>query len=159
VAPAAFTALPGPDALSFTESEGSGPQAFESGSIRSDHVGIDRFGCRNQPCIVLAEAACCTTLKQSAAPGLSQGAGPDGNVSRPITRVMPNANAPMSANLGFASAIAEFGMLLRDSEHKGTASYGALMARARSFRGTDPEGYRAEFIKLADLAAALHAPR
>jgi Ca-activated chloride channel family protein len=65
----------------------------------------------------------------------------------------------MSANLGFASAVAEFGMLLRDSEHKGRASYGALMARARSFRGTDPEGYRAEFIKLVDLAAALHALR
>jgi Ca-activated chloride channel family protein len=82
---------------------------------------------------------------------------PDGDVSRLIARVMLNAPSPMSANLGFASAIAEFGMLLRNSEHKGTASYGALITRARSFRGTDPEGYRAEFIKLVDLAAALHA--
>jgi Ca-activated chloride channel family protein len=84
---------------------------------------------------------------------------PDGDTSRLITRVMLNANAPMSANLGFASAVAEFGMLLRNSEHKGSASYGGLVARARSFRGTDPEGYRAEFIKLVDLAAALHALR
>ena len=84
---------------------------------------------------------------------------PDGDASRLITRVMLNANAPMSANLGFASAVAEFGMLLRNSEHKGSASYGGLVARARSFRGTDPEGYRAEFIKLVDLAAALHALR
>ena len=84
---------------------------------------------------------------------------PDADASRLITRVMLNANAPMSANLGFASAVAEFGMLLRDSEHKGTASYSALITRARGFRGTDPEGYRAEFIKLADLAAALHALR
>ena len=65
----------------------------------------------------------------------------------------------MTANLGFASAVAEFGMLLRNSEHKGSASYSALVARARRFRGNDPEGYRAEFIKMADLAAALHALR
>jgi Ca-activated chloride channel family protein len=84
---------------------------------------------------------------------------PDGDTSRLITRVMLNANSAMSANLGFASAVAEFGMLLRNSEHKGTASYGALMTRARSFRGTDPEGYRAEFIRMADLAAALHTLR
>jgi len=84
---------------------------------------------------------------------------PDGDTSRLITRVMLNANTPMSANLGFASAVAEFGMLLRNSEHKGSASYSGLVARARSFRGNDPEGYRAEFIKMADLAAALHALR
>ena len=65
-------------------------------------------------------------------------------------------NTPASANLGFASAVAEFGMLLRNSEHKGSASYRAVAARARSFRGTDPEGYRAEFIRLTGLAAALN---
>ena len=83
---------------------------------------------------------------------------PDGDASRLIVKVLANANAPMSANLGFASAVAEFGMLLRDSEHKGKASYRAVAARARSFLGEDPDGYRAEFIKLTDLAAALHAP-
>jgi Ca-activated chloride channel family protein len=82
----------------------------------------------------------------------------DGDASRLIVKVLPNANAPMSANLGFASAVAEFGMLLRDSEHKGKASYRAVAARARSFRGADPDGYRAEFIKLTDRAAALNAP-
>ena len=50
-------------------------------------------------------------------------------------------------------------MLLRNSDHKGSASFGAAAARARRFRGDDPEGYRAEFIKLADLAASLHALR
>lgn len=81
----------------------------------------------------------------------------DGDTSRLISKVVPSANTPMTANLGFASAVAEFGMLLRDSEHKGAANYRAAAARARSFRGADPEGYRAEFIKLTDLAAALHA--
>jgi len=83
---------------------------------------------------------------------------PDGDSSRLIVKVLPNATARMSANLGFASAVAEFGMLLRDSEHKGKASYRAVAARARSFRGADPDGYRTEFIKLTDLAAALEAP-
>ena len=45
----------------------------------------------------------------------------------------------MSANLGFASAVAEFGMLLRDSEHKGTASYRAVATRARSSGGPIPK--------------------
>lgn len=81
---------------------------------------------------------------------------PDGDASRLISKVVLNADTPMSANLGFASAVAELGMLW-DSEHKGSASYHSAAARARSFRGTDPEGYRAEFIKLTDLAAALHA--
>jgi Ca-activated chloride channel homolog len=84
---------------------------------------------------------------------------PDGDSSRLVTKVFLDSEAPMSANLAFASAVAEFGMLLRNSEHKGTATYAAVTARARSFRGNDPEGYRAEFIKLADLAASLHALR
>jgi Ca-activated chloride channel family protein len=80
---------------------------------------------------------------------------PDGDSSRLITHVLRNASAPPSANIGFASAVAEFGMLLRKSDHRGSASYGAVADRARQFRGSDPEGYRAEFVKLVDLAAAL----
>ncbi len=81
---------------------------------------------------------------------------PGGDASRLLSRVILNVNTPASANLGFASAVAEFGMLLRNSEHKGSASYRGVAARARSFRGNDPEGYRAEFIKLTELAAALN---
>jgi Ca-activated chloride channel family protein len=84
---------------------------------------------------------------------------PDGDSSRLVTKVLFDSEAPMSPNLAFASAVAEFGMLLRDSEHKADASYAAVAVRARRFRGNDPEGYRAEFIKLTDLAAALHALR
>ena len=84
---------------------------------------------------------------------------PDGDTSRLVTKLLHDSDAPMSANLAFASAVAEFGMLLRHSEHKGDASYAAVAARARRFRGNDPEGYRAEFIKLADLASALQGLR
>ena len=61
----------------------------------------------------------------------------------------------MTANLGFASAVAEFGMLLRGSKSAGSASLESAAARARKFRQDDPDGYRAEFIKLAELAAGL----
>jgi Ca-activated chloride channel family protein len=84
---------------------------------------------------------------------------PDGDVSRLLSTVVRNVDALMAANLGFASAVAEFGMLLRNSEHKGRASYRAAAERARRFRGSDPEGYRMEFIKLTEAAAQLHSLR
>jgi Ca-activated chloride channel family protein len=64
---------------------------------------------------------------------------------------LPNRIAASEA-LGFAAAVAEFGMLLRDSEHKGTASFSQAAALARQFRGADQHGHRAEFIRLIDAA-------
>jgi Ca-activated chloride channel homolog len=61
----------------------------------------------------------------------------------------------MTANVGFASAVAEFGMVLRESPDRGSASLAAATERARKFRGEDEEGYRSEFIVLAQRAARL----
>ena len=80
---------------------------------------------------------------------------PDGDASRLTEVAVRNRVAPLGANLGFASAIAEFGLRLRGSAHAGDAGYAAAAARARRFRGADPEGYRAEFVKLTELAASL----
>jgi Ca-activated chloride channel family protein len=80
---------------------------------------------------------------------------PGADVSRLTTTVVRNTPRAMTANLAFASAVAEFGMLLRGSEYRGNASYEAALARARAFRGSDPEGYRAEFVRLVDLASGL----
>ena len=82
---------------------------------------------------------------------------PDGDTSRLVSAVVRNKPQPMTANLGFASAVAELGMLLRGSQTQRGASFEALAARARRFRGTDSDGYRAEFIKLAELASSLNA--
>lgn len=60
-----------------------------------------------------------------------------------------------SNNFTFATAVAEFGMLLRDSEHKGSASYKHVLEQARTSKGSDAEGYRAEFIKLVETAELL----
>ena len=64
--------------------------------------------------------------------------------------------------MGFAAAVAEFGMLLRDSEFKGASSFAEALDLARRFKGDDPHGHRAEFIRLvgaADGIVRLHAMR
>jgi Ca-activated chloride channel family protein len=80
---------------------------------------------------------------------------PDADTSHLLTRVVMNKPASMSANVGFASAVAEFGMVLRGSPDSGDASVQAAVARARRFRGSDNEGYRSEFIVLAERASVL----
>jgi Ca-activated chloride channel homolog len=82
---------------------------------------------------------------------------PDGDASQLLTRVVRPQPGAMSANLGFASAVAEFGMLLRESPNRGAASFESATQRARKFRGEDGEGYRAEFIRMAELAASLRS--
>jgi Ca-activated chloride channel family protein len=78
---------------------------------------------------------------------------PDGDTSRLLTRVLMNKTTALTANVGFASAVAEFGMVLRGSPDIGSASFQSAATRARSFKGEDKEGYRAEFIQLVERAA------
>jgi Ca-activated chloride channel family protein len=61
----------------------------------------------------------------------------------------------MSGSMAFASAVAEFGLILKDSAYKGEAGLDSVMDRAMSNRGEDAYGYRAEFVQLADLARLL----
>ena len=42
-----------------------------------------------------------------------------------------------SENLNFASAVAEFGMLIRESSYKGNASFDAVLTRAKANKGTE----------------------
>ncbi|MGH9331430.1 MAG: YfbK domain-containing protein, partial [Vicinamibacterales bacterium] len=84
---------------------------------------------------------------------------PHGDVSRLMTVQVANRAAGPSARLGFAAAVAEFGMLLRTSQHRGEATWRSAIDLARQHRGVDPDGYRAEFIKLVDLAGALAEQR
>ncbi|HYW07147.1 MAG TPA: YfbK domain-containing protein, partial [Longimicrobium sp.] len=57
----------------------------------------------------------------------------------------------VSRDLAFAAAVAGFGMLLRESEHAGTLTLPQVIRLAERSRGPDPDGYRAEFIRLAHL--------
>lgn len=80
---------------------------------------------------------------------------PDGETSRLLTHVQMDRPSAMTANLGFASAVAEFGMLLRESPARGDASFESAVSRARMFRGRDDEGYRNEFVQLVERASSL----
>ncbi len=83
---------------------------------------------------------------------------PEGSPSRLIEHAVRQESTRPSADFRFAGAVAGFGMLLRDSEHKGNASYDAVIAAARGAKGADTEGYRAEFIRLVEMAARLGGP-
>jgi Ca-activated chloride channel family protein len=48
----------------------------------------------------------------------------------------------------FSAAVAAFGMILRDSKFRGTATLADVITLATGARGSDPDGYRAEFIRL-----------
>jgi Ca-activated chloride channel homolog len=80
---------------------------------------------------------------------------PDGDKSNLLTEVVLNRPSTMTANVGFASAVAEFGMVLRESPSRGQASFQSASERARKFLGEDEAGYRAEFVRLVDRAATL----
>lgn len=83
---------------------------------------------------------------------------PDDDVSKLITQAVAMndfQSLENGGNIGFASAVAEFGMLLRGSEFKGTASYEDILRRAKAAKGSDTEGYRAEFIRLVEKAQLL----
>ena len=67
--------------------------------------------------------------------------------------------ASASENLKFASAVAEFGMLLRDSKYKGQANYNKVLELARAATGRDAQGYRSEFIQLVETARMLSSQR
>jgi len=76
---------------------------------------------------------------------------PDGDTSRLLEHPVRESGAAASADLTFAAAVAGFGMLLRESEHRGTLTLDQVVRLAERSRGTDPEGYRAEFVRLARL--------
>lgn len=58
-------------------------------------------------------------------------------------------------DLKFAAAVAEFGMILRDSEYKGNGSLRQVMEWAQQGMGADVNGYRADFIELVRKAQTL----
>ncbi|MHC1693613.1 MAG: von Willebrand factor type A domain-containing protein [Sphaerochaetaceae bacterium] len=63
--------------------------------------------------------------------------------------------ATCDADFRFATAVVEFGMLLRESPYRGDASWQTAMERARYSKGADLEGYRSEFVRMVELAQLL----
>ncbi|MBK9568763.1 MAG: von Willebrand factor type A domain-containing protein [Chitinophagaceae bacterium] len=83
---------------------------------------------------------------------------PDGDVSKLIEHPVLDkqiAIARTSDNFRFAASVAQFGMLLRNSEFKSNASYSDVLNLARKAKGHDEEGYRSEFVRLVESAQLL----
>lgn len=60
-----------------------------------------------------------------------------------------------SEDFRFAAAVAEFGLLLRNSPFKAQANYEQVIQKALAAKGKDEDGYRAEFINLVRTASNL----
>lgn len=85
---------------------------------------------------------------------------PDGDQSRLISQpVLAQANASPSVDFQFQAAVAEFGLLLRSSDFRGKADLGHVIAAAREAQGKDPDGYRAEFVRLAEAVRGIGVAR
>jgi len=83
---------------------------------------------------------------------------PNGRKSIPLNTIMnrnDGATAQATENFRFSAAVAAFGMLLRNSKYAGKATYKMVKKLARSAKGKDEEGYRAEFIQLVKKASVI----
>jgi Ca-activated chloride channel family protein len=83
---------------------------------------------------------------------------PDGAESKLLEFPVTDGGATAgraSADFKFAAAVAAFGMILRDSPHKGGATFGTVLELAHEGLGRDDAGYRAEFLAMVQKAKAL----
>ncbi|HEX8693520.1 MAG TPA: VWA domain-containing protein [Longimicrobium sp.] len=85
---------------------------------------------------------------------------PDGETSRLIERPVADRGAALertSDDFRFAAAVAQWGLLLRDSKFKGTSSWSGVLGLARGALADDPGGYRAEFVGLVEQSRQIAA--
>lgn len=81
---------------------------------------------------------------------------PDGNTSKKIEQpLIDDKKEKVSSDFRFASAVAMFGQLLRDSDFKGAATYDKVISLVKTSLDNDEKGYRREFIRLAETAEGL----
>ncbi len=80
---------------------------------------------------------------------------PNGETSKLIQHPVIDSHLPLtntSENFRFSASVAEFGLLLRDSEYKQQSSFSQVVSLAKSARGKDNNGYRSEFVRLVESA-------
>lgn len=80
----------------------------------------------------------------------------DGEVSKKLELPLLDAKSDhVSSDFRFASAVAMFGQLLRDSEYKRSASYEKVIGLAKQGLDNDERGYRREFIRIVESVKGL----
>ena len=80
---------------------------------------------------------------------------PDEETSKLIVNHLMDKSVSLSKssdNFRFSAAVAEFGMLLRNSKHKANANYKQVIELSKASKGKDENGYRAEFIRLVEMS-------
>lgn len=82
---------------------------------------------------------------------------PTADTSLLLEHPVQDAAGEPSTDFRFASAVAAFGMILRDSEHSGSATLDGIESLARGALGADEEGHRAEFLELVRAYRSLEA--
>ncbi len=81
---------------------------------------------------------------------------PDGDVSKEQKAVLPaTSEKAMSEDFRFAAAVAEFGLVLRESPYKGNANLDAVLTRAEGAMKYDPNGHRSEFLDMVRATTGL----
>ncbi|CAN5208664.1 VWA domain-containing protein [soil metagenome] len=83
---------------------------------------------------------------------------PDGDTSKLLSiGVLDNAAAieAASEDLRFAAAVAQFGLVLRDSRYKGDANFASIRSLVSNALGGDARERRSEFLNLINRAATL----
>nr|WP_294896453.1 von Willebrand factor type A domain-containing protein [uncultured Pedobacter sp.] len=83
---------------------------------------------------------------------------PNGNKSKEFSVSLADQRKKIedtNVDFKFAAAVAEFGLLIRDSKFKQNATFEHVIALAKNSKGIDDNGYRAEFIQLAENAKLL----
>ncbi|MGI6653820.1 MAG: YfbK domain-containing protein [Christensenellales bacterium] len=79
---------------------------------------------------------------------------PEGNESQLFTYPLPiDTPQEMTDNLRFAAAVAQVGMLLTDSEWKGSASYDSALSLLRQDTSLSGDVFKEEFLYLVNLLA------
>ncbi len=82
---------------------------------------------------------------------------PDGSTSALRTFPVTSKVAEADVDTAFASAVAEAALVLRKDPLATGASLESAITRAEAARGSDPGGWRAEFVRLMQLATGLHS--
>jgi Ca-activated chloride channel homolog len=85
---------------------------------------------------------------------------PEQDISKPLSfavanNIVKNQSQEASADFKFATSVAYFGQLLRESQYKGSYGFAEVLKLAKENKGPDANGNRAEFIKLVEDAQAL----
>jgi Ca-activated chloride channel family protein len=87
---------------------------------------------------------------------------PDGDTSDRLSFPVTDDDRQLSDTTDdyrFSAAVASFGMLLRDSQHRGQSTWALTQKLAHGAIGRDPRGDRREFLDLVRKAAALSGDR